>query len=265
MQYFDALRGKWGEVHTLFIAAFIASFFLLFILIEPLLNSFFFQKEGVESLVIQTYLSRHSSDSVDKNQGQNLNNQALLSKNPQMNQQQQGALIAEKFSPPESVEMPPNRAAPANIPAPHNFAFGSAPNISNPNSNPLLGVGSGFRSKPNSPPGPKKNSGTASDQALENYRNQMGQEFESRQAQAELAQLMSSLEMNEQYQCTLRGNTQSQQKSKGAEGELIVRCSPASPKATFLEWIIKRIFVQELCANIAASASQGFQKKSCES
>jgi hypothetical protein len=267
MRYLGALQNKWGEVHTLFIAAFLACFFLLFILIEPLLKSFFLQKSGQESLVIQAYLNRAGTNFDQQNQAEDSNKKAPLNKDPQISepQQEQGALKTEKNPSPQSLETPQNMAAPPPMPAPQTFAFGAAPHINSPSSSPLIGMGSGFRSKPNAPPGPKKTTDTASDQALENDRKQVGQEFEKRQAQAELAQLMGSLESHEQYQCTLRGNPQAAQKSQGAQSELIARCSPVTPKAQFLEWIIKRLYAQELCANIAASASQGFQKKSCES
>jgi len=267
MRYLGALQNKWGEVHILFIAAFITCFFLLFILIEPLLDSFFLQKSGQESPVIQAYLNRAGTNFDQQNQAEDPNKKAPLSQDSQISQPQleQGALKTEKNPSPQSLEMPPNMAAPPPMPAPQLFAFGAAPHINSPSSSPLIGMGSGFRSKPNSPPGPKKTTDTASDQALENNRKQVGQEFEKRQAQAELAQLMGSLESHEQYQCTLTGNPQATQKNQGAESGLIARCSPATPKAQFLEWILKRLYAQELCANIAASASQGFQKKSCES
>jgi hypothetical protein len=267
MRYLGALQNKWGEVHTLFMAAFLAGFFLLFILIEPLLNSFFLPKSGQESPVIQAYLNRAGTNFDLQNQADNSNKKVSLSEDAQISgpQVEQGTLKTEKAPSPQSLEMPPNMATPPPMPAPQPFAFGAAPHINSPSSSPLIGMGSGFRSRPNAPPGPKKTTDTASDQALENNRKQVGQEFEKRQAQAELAQLMGSLESNEQYQCTLRGNSQNEQKSQGAQSELITRCSPATSKAQFLEWILKRLYAQELCAIIAASPSQGFQKKSCES
>ncbi len=252
MGYFDALQKKWGEADTLFIAAFIGSFFLLFILIEPLISPFFSLKKGQEGTVIRTYLSRESQDLENKNQGKD------TTTNPESKKPE--TLKAEKLS--ELAQVPPNIPAPANMPMPNQFTFGAAPNISNPSSSPLIGVGSGFHSRPSAPPGPKKTTDTASDLALENDRKQMGQEVERRQAQAELGQLMASLESNEQYQCTIRSSNQGKQNT-GMQSDPLVRCTPSSAKAGFLEWIMKRLYAQELCANIAVSQSQGFQKKTC--
>lgn len=265
MRYFGALHKKWGETDALFAAACISSVFLLFIVIEPLITPLFQPKKTGEGSVIRTQLRAADSDSDNKTESQDPNKKIPTNSDSERTEPlpppKQDSLKTE--TPPRSSESASGMPPTANTPEPNTYAFGAAPNIANPQSSPLIGAGGGFHSRPSTPPGPRKTTDTASDQALESYRNQIGQEAERRQAQAELAELMSSLESNEQYQCTIRSNNKAAQKNKNTESIPIARCTPNTPKSEFLEWILKRLYAGEICVNVSASQSQGFQKRVC--
>lgn len=74
---------------------------------------------------------------------------------------------------------------------------------------------------------------------------------------------MNSLEAQEEYQCTIRKDGGSNPKTPKENIGVIAQCKPSTPKAAFLEWVIKRLFVDEACANISASQPRGLQKKGC--
>ncbi len=243
MQYIAEIGKKWGESGALFIAAFLSSFFLLFILIEPFLSSFYHLKEGLEGPTIQAHIRSEAQN--PENASPNEPQKEVLTR---QTSEKEGLLPPKT---PTAIETSPSPPAINPVATPEIFAFNAAPNIESPSSAPILGGRSGLRSKAPSAPGPKKNRDSISDEALATYRNQTGQEVERRQAQVELAQVMSSLETNEEYSCS----------SKNSSGN--VQCLPTTPKAAFLAWVIGRLYPNETCISVQASQMNGFKKQEC--
>ena len=259
------MKKKWVESNALFIAAFISSLFLLFVLIEPLMIPFYYSKRGLESSAIRVNYVTNIPNSINQNSLDTSKNELLLEKS------QIAANENSQKSDPSQIILPPPVLSPYSAPAgssssPNGFSFNTPQPSESVNSTPILGGRSGFRSKAPSSPGPKKGVDSASDQALETYRNQVGREAERRQAQTELAQVMTSLETHEEYRCVSKSKSEGTDKTKmqPTSNSLIVQCNPASPKAAFLEWVIGRLYPENTCITIYASKLNGFKKLDCD-
>lgn len=263
MRYFGAMNKKWGESGALFIAAFISSFFLLFILIEPLIRPFYHSQKGLDVPVIQVNFANNKTDSADISnleapRKKPLELKGQINKDENFQKSEHSQAIA---SPPEELKPP---IPPAGIL--DGFSFAPTQRASeNPSSAPILGGRSGFRAKAPSAPGPKKSTDNASDQALETHRNQIGREVERRQAQLELAQVMTSLEANEEYRCSSKNNLKGSEikKMQPTSNPENVQCLPSTPKAAFLAWVIGRLYPDEACIRVQVSQFNGLKKDEC--
>lgn len=269
MRYFGAIRKMGSETNVLFISALISSFLMLFILIEPLLSPFYHSKQGQ---VIKVNLAAMEAISDNQRSAETLREEAQQIKKEASTDAATTEPHSAKPKTPAS-QTAPITSSPEVVPTspqsnstnspPSQFTFNATPLNPTPYSDPIMGGRTGFRSKPPKSPGPQKTTDTASNRALEAYKNQIGKEVDQRHAQAELGQLMGSLELNEEYQCFIRENKESKQKTQNADSSLKVACKPASPKAGHLEWIVKRLSYEEECANIYISQLRGLIKERC--
>lgn len=264
MRYFGAIQKIGSETNILFIGALISSFLMIFILIEPLLGYFYHPKKESQGPVIRAIFTNTETKSDNQRSAQTLRGENQPTKKEdsgsKVNSESKNAITP--LSSPQEIT-PSFTQANNSISSPSQFAFNTAPPNPSPYSDPVLGGRSGFRSKPPTTPGPQKTTDTASDQALEVYKNQIGKEVEQRHAQAELGQLMASLEMNEEYQCSIKRTQTDQQKVKKITPPPIAQCKPGSAKAAYLEWIIQRLFIEDECAKIGISKLQGISKELC--